>query len=181
MAITELRESPSPQSEDGGDFDPAAPPSTSNCRSLLDVLRDASAIGFSGRVAVIQDGTSVGTVVFQKGRVAWAVARNQSEDLGTFLLRIGKLTSEQLARVRARYGESGGQVKIGALLEQEGFLRRSVLRRCLLLHARRAIASLTAVPARPWILDSTLAADEDLTFLLDDVLDDFAEYRKGRL
>jgi predicted regulator of Ras-like GTPase activity (Roadblock/LC7/MglB family) len=82
------------------------------------------------------------------------------------------VSRDDLARVRRRFVELQGRRKFGTLLEEAGLVRRPVLRRCLLLHARAALAKLieeaptTVVGVEPIRLD----ADEELTFELKELM-----------
>jgi predicted regulator of Ras-like GTPase activity (Roadblock/LC7/MglB family) len=138
---------------------------------LLEQFRWAQRHTFCGQITVRQDDEALGLVVFDEGRVAWAVCRRQPETLGRFLRRIGRVTREQLDRVQKRYEACGRRRKIGALLEEEGMIRRPVLRRCLLLHTRMALESLLGTPpgetaAHP----GRLEVDPEMTFSLEELM-----------
>lgn len=144
--------------------------------SLSHALRTASQEAWSGRINVIIDGRQVGAVVLRAGRVAWAVCADQPEDLGTFLWRLGRVTREDLDKVRQSYAMHRGRRKLGALMEQSGILPRNVLRRCLLLHTRRAMTCLQSYPRARVRADRTeLVVDEAMTFSLGDVVEGFGE------
>lgn len=143
-------------------------PGTTSLHHALKAARDQ---GWSGQVAVSVDGTEVGSVVMRGGRVAWSVCVEQAEDLGTFLWRLGRVTREELAEVRRRYDAHGGRRKLGTLMEEEGILPRAVLRRCLLLHTRRALARLLAYPETLVSAERTaFRVDEAMTFTLEEVV-----------
>ena len=123
-------------------------------------------------------GAEMGTVVLVGGRVAWAVSPDQGEDLGTYLWRLGKVSRQQLRSVRRRYTELGGRRKVGALFEEEGILGRSILRRCLLLHTRRAIqVALREKQALATWREGRLSADERLTFDYREVMPEWGAMR----
>lgn len=144
--------------------------------SLTQALRAARREAWSGRINVSVDDREVGAVVMRSGRVAWAICAEQPEDLGTFLWRLGRVTKEDLDAIRRRYAEHGGRRKLGALMEEAGVLPRNVLRRCLLLHTRRAMSCLSALPkARVRAERSELQVDEAMTFSLPDVAPGFEE------
>jgi predicted regulator of Ras-like GTPase activity (Roadblock/LC7/MglB family) len=99
---------------------------------------------WSGHILVRLRGEVVGEVVIHEGKIAWAVARNQSEHLGTFLLRLGQITPEQLAQVHRQYSKHNGRKHVSLLLDEARILPREVLRRCVMLHVKLAVASLLA-------------------------------------
>lgn len=138
---------------------------------LLDGLGAMAARGWSGHLRVMSEDDQVGVVVMREGRVAWAVCKYQREDLGTFLLRLGKVTAEQLKEVRERYEALGKTRKLAALLEEAGLTDRSTLRRSLQLHIRRALTCMLSLPSRiVSSADAELTVDEDMTFFLDELL-----------
>ncbi len=137
---------------------------------LLDQFRWAQRHTFCGQITVRQDDEPLGLVVFNEGRVAWAVCRRQPETLGRFLRRIGRVTREQLDRVQKRYEACGRRRKIGALLEEEGMIRRPVLRRCLLLHTRMALESLLGTQGETAAHPGRLEVDPEMTFSLEELM-----------
>jgi predicted regulator of Ras-like GTPase activity (Roadblock/LC7/MglB family) len=108
----------------------------------LECLVLAMRLGWSGCIEVSSHGEHVGQIVLGGGRIAWATFRGQSESLGMFLWRLGRITRQQLNNVTAIYKRNNGEKKLGAILEESGFMSRPVLRRCLLLHIRSALDGL---------------------------------------
>lgn len=84
----------------------------------------------------------IGTVVFCRGQLAWASCTEQREHLGLLLERLGYLTQEQLRKASDEAQRMGSGKKLGRVLEEAGLISRPVLRLCLLLHLRTAVASL---------------------------------------
>ena len=121
---------------------------------------------WSGSLEVLDEaGQPLGQVVLSYGKIAWAMCRGQSENLGVFLWRLGRITKDQLAQVQQLFRENKGKKKLGAILEESGILSRSVLRRCLLLHTRSALEALLAhgnARTRMWL--SAPRADEHILF-----------------
>jgi predicted regulator of Ras-like GTPase activity (Roadblock/LC7/MglB family) len=116
-------------------------------------------------------GQPLGQVVLSYGKIAWAACRGQSENLGVFLWRLGRITKDQLAHVQQIFREQKGEKKLGAILEESGILSRSVLRRCLLLHTRSALEALLAhgdAQTKMWL--SAPRADERILFAPNEVL-----------
>ena len=58
-------------------------------------------------------------MVLVEGELAWACCIYQPEDLGTFLVRLGHVSRDDLAEVRIAYNRAGGSKKLGRLLEEE--------------------------------------------------------------
>ncbi len=140
-------------------------PSIIDERPLLDGLREASNVEWSGLLRVNNDNEQVGAIVMRQGRIAWAVYQKQKEALGEFLYRIGKLTREQLKEVTQLYFSLGKTKKLGSILEAEGLIDRPTLRKCLLLHIRSALLSM--ITKREFTVITSggeLVVEEDLTF-----------------
>ncbi len=135
-------------------------------------LRSLCAASRSGRVVVHERGEVRGQVVVLNGQVGWAVAINQAQDLGCFLQRLGKVSRGDLAAVRRRFQELGGRRKFGALLEEAGLIKRPVLRRCLMLHTRAALANLLdgVQEATVDVEPVQLEADSEMTFALGEIM-----------
>jgi predicted regulator of Ras-like GTPase activity (Roadblock/LC7/MglB family) len=129
--------------------------------SLLDLLVRLCSAGWTGRLVAVRREESVGWVVVYKGRIAWAVCQNQPETLGTFLWRLGRITRSQYREINNLYMEHKGKRKLGSLLEDAGYVKRPVLRRCLVLHTRRALGCLLSE-------DGTRPRKEKLNLSLDD-------------
>ena len=107
-----------------------------------DTLQQATADRLSGMLEVGNDKEEIGMVVLVGGEIAWASCIHQPEDLGTFLVRLGHLSRDDLAELRIAYNRAGGRKKLGRLLEEAGLVSRPVLRNCLARHIRMALASM---------------------------------------
>jgi predicted regulator of Ras-like GTPase activity (Roadblock/LC7/MglB family) len=126
---------------------------------------------WSGSLDVRRGDQPLGQIVFCCGKIAWATCRGQSETLGVFLWRLGRITRDQLAQVQQIFKEHKGQKKLGAILEETGMLSRAVLRRCLLLHTRSAVEGLLAWPdACATMSLSAPRTDEKILFGAQEVL-----------
>jgi len=140
--------------------------------SFWEVLSTAASSGWSGQIEALDEDGKAGLVVFHQGRIAWAVSRHQTEHLGAFLARLGKLSHEQLKAAQACYRAEGGRRKLGAILEQDHRVDRPVLRHCLRLHTRRAVDSLACRPQLTLLSSSVgpRVLEDELTFPLEDFL-----------
>jgi|GEM_PF-2752304 len=136
---------------------------------LIEAARNAE----SGSLEAFAGEDRVGVVVLSGGRVAWATCRDQSENLGTFLERLGHVTAEQLAAVREEYSRNGN-MKLGRLLAAAGVLSPAALRRGLMLHLRMAMSTLLRQPdlVARW-QPGNIAAEEELSFPLVQLLPDW--------
>lgn len=138
---------------------------------LASALATACAGGRSGWLEVYGPDGPAGTVIVSRGQVAWAAGRGQPEHLGRFLERLGYLTPAQLRDISEEFTRLGGARKLGRLLEEAGLVARPVLRLCLLLHVRMALATLLG---RGDLLASweegTFCAEDELTFPLGQVV-----------
>ena len=143
---------------------------------MLRSIDEAVSEGWSGLMRVLSRDEQIGVVVVKTGRIAWAVCKYQREDLGTFLLRRGHVSAEQLSTVRARYEALGKTRKLASLLEEAGIADRSTLRHALMLHIRRALSCMLSVSAEIVTKrDTELKVDEDMTFSIDELLPEFGE------
>lgn len=113
----------------------------------------------------------IGTVIFCRGQLAWASCAQQREHLGLVLERLGYLTPEQLQKASADMQRSGSGKKLGRFLEESGLISRPVLRLCLLLHLRTAVASLLRQDdlTGEWE-EGAFCAEDELTFPAQEVL-----------
>jgi predicted regulator of Ras-like GTPase activity (Roadblock/LC7/MglB family) len=137
----------------------------------VDCLLRAIQSLWSGCIEVSRGEESIGQIVLSEGRIAWAICRGQSETLGIFLWRLGRISQEQLAQVQVIYRQNQGKKKLGAILEESGFMSRPVLRRCLLLHTRSAIEGILSFPdAQAKMIDGPQKIDEQILFGPDEVL-----------
>jgi predicted regulator of Ras-like GTPase activity (Roadblock/LC7/MglB family) len=105
------------------------------------------------------------------GNFAWAVSKNQTENFGTYLERIGLVPREQHAEIVEKFKQLGKTKKFGALFEEAGLITHSKLRECLMAHIRNAISSMTGdsqivVNAK----FGEMNVDSNLLFLLSEVL-----------
>ncbi len=126
---------------------------------------------FTGNIEVQEEGEGIGQIVLSEGRIAWATCKGQSETLGIFMWRLGRITREQLSQVQLIFKENKGKKKFGAILEEMGVMSRPVLRRCLLLHTRSAIDSLLSSPhATAVMIQNEQRTDERILFGPEEVL-----------
>ncbi|MBI5509669.1 MAG: hypothetical protein HY903_13025 [Deltaproteobacteria bacterium] len=138
---------------------------------LLDVIRTASQGRWDGCIRVTQESTCVGQIFVQNGKVAWAVSKHQPENLGSFLWRLGYVTDTQLEVIRTIYAAGHGQKKLGAIVEECGFIARPLLRRGILLHTRAAIRAMSTVKeAQVSLVPGNFVADEEVLFEVAEIL-----------
>jgi hypothetical protein len=139
--------------------------------ALADLLRLAAAAGRSLAFNLHRGGKPFGCVMMVRGKVAWAVSIAQPVMLGDFLVRLGHITREQFAQATATFRAGGGRKKLGAVLEELGFVSRPMLRRCLLLHTQEAVRSLLASDDLEIASSPTpRQEDEALLFPLEEIL-----------
>jgi len=137
---------------------------------------------WSGTIDVKVRDRVVGQVVMAKGKVAWATSKDQTENLASLVWRLSHITAEELSTVSKTYYKHKGKKKIGTILEEEGLMSRPVLRRCLMLHIRFALANLFShedalVDPRPEVLQT----DDEILFLPEEVVpfSVIADFAKG--
>jgi len=150
--------------------------------ALGDLLRLAAASNRSLAFNLHRGGKPFGCVMMVRGKVAWAVSSEQPIMLGDFLVRLGHITREQFGQATAAFRAAGGRKKLGAVLEELGFLSRPMLRRCLLLHTQEAVRSLLAHPDLEIASSPTPQQEDDaLLFTLEELLEGGAEPRMPNL
>jgi predicted regulator of Ras-like GTPase activity (Roadblock/LC7/MglB family) len=138
---------------------------------LIPTIQRLSADSFCGQLLVYLEEDHVGTIVFHHGSIAWAVSKSQSENLGTFLQRLGHVSKQQLLETQKTYTKRNGKRKFGKLLEDAGLISKPVLRRCLLLHTKRALQALQAILATKTVIkEGALVVEEDMTFSLEELM-----------
>jgi predicted regulator of Ras-like GTPase activity (Roadblock/LC7/MglB family) len=126
---------------------------------------------WSGTIDVNRRDETLGQVVLARGKIAWATSNQQTENLASLVWRLSHITSEQLSAVSKTYYRHKGKKKIGAILAEEGLMTRPVLRRCMMLHIRFALANLFAfqdvmVDPRP----ESLVTDDEILFFPEEVV-----------
>jgi len=140
-------------------------------RGLEDCLWQAIQTLATGRVEVLNGQSLEGTILLKDGRIAWATCKGQTETLGVFLWRLGRVSRRQLAEASIQYKENSGKKKLGTILQEMNLMDPPTLRRCLMLHTRSAVQLLLAqrdLEARFVELDSEV--DEKILFGPEEVL-----------
>jgi hypothetical protein len=141
--------------------------------SIIEGLQSAEAETWSGILRVLSGRDQVGAIVMRDGRVAWAVCKYQREDLGSFLVRRGVLSKEQLGEVSRRYEALGRTRKLASLLAEAGVAKKETLNACLHTHVRRALKSMLAIPGCTLSArGGALKVVEELSFTVDSLLAD---------
>ncbi len=142
-----------------------------SANKLFETIALAADEAWSGEVTVDAGDEHLGQIVFVKGKIAWATAVDQTENLGTFLWRLGHITPKQLNQVRQDYNKHGGKKKLGLILEEAGMLSRPVLRHCTKLHLEFALSSLfTRAGAEPKLVLTPGEVQEATLFEPEEVL-----------
>jgi len=124
-----------------------------------------------GTIEFELEGEPIGSMVLSEGKIAWATCKWQTETLGMYLWRMGRVSRTQLQELQKAYAQYGGKRKLGHIVQEMGLMSRTVFRRCLLLHTRSAVEKLVSNPAtetrdRP----GAPQADEQSLFGLEEVL-----------
>jgi hypothetical protein len=116
---------------------------------FIDALEKTVEKKWGGILRVMKEDEQIGSVFMRDGQVAWAVSRNQTENFGSFLERIGLIPKEKLSEIVNRYK----------------------LRECLRAHIRAAIASMMNDPEV--VIKAShgeMIVDSNLIFFLNEVL-----------
>lgn len=138
---------------------------------LLEGLKEVSENAWSGLLRVYSAENQVGVIVLNEGRIAWAVSEDQTENLGSFLYRLGKISKQQLTFAEELYRQRGKTQKLGTILEELDLVSPEVLRQCLLLHIRHAIFHLLADPRLTVeVSGGELTVEENTTFTIGEIL-----------
>lgn len=138
---------------------------------LIPALKKAAEIKWGGFLRIIKDTEQIGSVFMRDGDFAWAVSKNQTENFGSYLERIGLVPKEQHSEIVEKFKLLGKTKKFGALFEEAGLISHSKLRECLMAHIRNAISSMMGdsqivVKAKY----GEMNVDSNLLFLLSEVL-----------
>jgi hypothetical protein len=142
--------------------------------SIVDSLKKAEQLKWSGMLRAKRADEQVGVVVMHDGHVAWAVSSGLSEDFSSVLERIGLVSREKLSAANhalQTHRSLGKTMSLGALLVEECLISPSVLRTCFKTQVSAALASLVKTPLlslHPE--DERLSVDASLLFPLDEVL-----------
>lgn len=140
----------------------------------LECLLRGIQLGWSGCIEVTGHDAApapMGQIVLMEGRVAWATCQSQTETLGVFLWRLGRISRPQLTTIRRVYKQHQGQRKLGAIVEELGFMSQPMLRRCLMLHIRSALEMLLALPGtEAHMAEAQVDRDEHYLFAPAEVL-----------
>jgi predicted regulator of Ras-like GTPase activity (Roadblock/LC7/MglB family) len=138
---------------------------------FLPALEKAAEKMWCGILRILNGTEQIGAVYMCDGNIAWAVSRNQTENFGSFLERIGMIPKEQHADIVNQYRSLGKSKNLGALLEEAGLISHSKLRECLMAHIRAAITSLMDVSQVVVSAEyGEMNVDSNLLFLTSEVL-----------
>jgi hypothetical protein len=143
---------------------------------VVDSLKNAAGLKWSGMLRAKRAGEQVGVVVMHDGHVAWAVCSGQAEDFSSVLERVGLVSRDKLSAANLalqKHRSLGKTMSLGALLVEECLISFSVLRTCFKTHVSAAIASLAETPLlslHP--ADEQLSVDANLLFHVNEVLPD---------
>lgn len=138
--------------------------------AIAETLRQAAQARWSGLLRVLDGREHVGSLVVRDGRLAWATARGQREDLAGALLRAGAIDEATVALVRRRYQTPGKLGALAALLEREHGLPRAGLRHHALRHVRDVVYGIVARDGLTTAAaGERIEADAELTFGWDEI------------
>jgi hypothetical protein len=141
---------------------------------VVDFLKNAAGLKWSGMLRAKRAGQQVGVVVMHDGRVAWAVSSGQVEDFSSVLERVGLVSRDKLTAANhalQRYRSQGKTMSLGALLVEECLISPSILHTCFKTHVTAAIASLMKTPLLSLQAENEkLSVDASLLFNLNEVL-----------
>lgn len=149
--------------------------------AFVQIFKRAAAERWSGKLELVSpDGEEAGAAVFWEGRLAWATSRTQTETLGSFLRRLGQVTSDDLDIVQVLFEEHGGEKKLGHIMEETGIIPRRALRRCLRLHLRLAVASLLGPSCSVSSVHAgTFCGEDDISFDVQEIIPEWNDSVSG--
>ena len=87
---------------------------------FIDALEKTVEKKWGGILRVMKEDEQIGSVFMRDGQVAWAVSRNQTENFGSFLERIGLIPKEKLSEIVNRYKALGKSKNLGHCLRKKG-------------------------------------------------------------
>jgi hypothetical protein len=148
-------------------------------RAVVDSLKNAARLKWSGLLRATLAGERVGVIVMHDGQVAWAASATQSEDFSAVLERVGLVSRDKLAaanQVLQQQRSQGKTTHLGTLLAEECLISPSLLRNCFKTHVTAAIASLAAAPLLALQAEhETVSVDSSLLFDLAELLPGFEQ------
>ena len=142
-------------------------------QTVLHALQNAEDNAWTGVLRVLRESEQFGIAFVCEGQVAWATSKNQADNFGSFLERIGNIPKERQKEIFQSFKDLGQTKEFGILLEETGLITRSTLRECLKGHIRAAIVSLREISDVTIKAEKCeLAVHKDLSFRLEEVLPD---------
>jgi hypothetical protein len=140
---------------------------------LLYTLKEAEDTSWTGIFKVLKDSDQIGVVVMHEGRMAWASSTRQTENLGSFLEKIGMIPKERQKEIVDQVKALGKTKELGALLEETGLISSSKLRECIRMQIRTAVDSLIAAENIEIISEECeINVNPDFVFRMNEALPD---------
>lgn len=147
---------------------------------LIQALQTAAHNQWTGILRCFNESHDLGLVVFFLGKVAWAAAIGQTNNFGSLLEEFAKIPKERQKEIFQTLRELGQTKEFSRQLEESGIIERPVLRECLKRHIKSALASLLiSNDLTTKKEESNLADPADLSFGLDEVLDESFLHLEG--
>lgn len=125
---------------------------------LADILEYLRTRGFSGTLVVRTKNVSK-NVYLKEGQIVFASSTDARDRLGETLVRLGKITAEQLEKAILQYNKHAGIKKLGAILVENGTIPPKELFLALKLQVREIIISLFLLPEGDYRIEASLPAD----------------------
>ncbi|MCC6626060.1 MAG: DUF4388 domain-containing protein [Chloroflexi bacterium] len=125
--------------------------------SLPDLFYIFQMRGMSGRLALQADHDDA-VLYFQRGKLVYIASSHVSQHLGQLLVKMGKLSLEQLGVALAMQATAATQPPLGEILVNQGWLSPDDLDRCLTHQAEEVLYRVLAWPGGSFHFDASSTA-----------------------
>jgi hypothetical protein len=137
----------------------AIPPSGNlKTTSLSDLIENLRAGIFSGTL-VIQRKDISKNIYFKDGVIVFASSTDTNDRLGETLVRLGKISQQQLDRALSQFRQNAGLKKMGAVLVESGAIPAKDLFNGLKLQIREIVVSVFLMPDGTYRIERNLPTD----------------------
>jgi Domain of unknown function (DUF4388) len=125
---------------------------------LADILEDLRTKRFSGTLVVRRENVSK-NIYLKEGQIVFASSTEMRDRLGETLVRLGKISPEQLDKALLQYNKHAGIKKFGSILVENGTIPPKELFNGLKLQVREIIISLFLWSEGEYRIEASLPAD----------------------
>jgi len=125
---------------------------------LADILEELRIRKFSGTL-VVSWTNIIKNIYLKEGQIVFAASTAMTDRLGEILVRLGKISPEQLDNAILQYNRNAGIKKLGAILVENGAIPPKGLFQGLKLQVREIITSLFLWTEGEYRIEASLPND----------------------